>query len=590
MLCLSSAAVCAADGGIDSEQTFASLPDAAADPAPFELPRLLSDVDVARYRSIFALQEEGKWREADNEIAQLSDRLLIGHVMAQRYLHPTSYRSRYSELAGWLRLHADHPDARQIHKLALKRKPRKAAAPVPPRGVPSSLLGDGGDSGDEEEFRRVRYTHRIAAIQRRVRMMVHREWLTAAEKYVIGKAGVLGPVHVDIATARIAAGWFHYGNDAKAFALAHTAAGRSGMYAPSTHWYAGLAAYRLGRVADAAAHFEAMARLERLDGWTRSAAAFWAARANMVARRPAEVSRWLAVAAEYPRTFYGILGRRLLGTPSPFRWNDPILDDGDVSAALGNPYAKRALALIQVEQYRRAEGELRPLGQSSDPAIRLALVAIADHVGLPSLALRVATSLDGEHGGRVARGLYPVPRWTPDDGFSVDRALIYAVMRQESAFNARARSYAGARGLMQLMPATAAYMANKRFRGRSRNQLYDPGLNLSLGQKYLRYLIRHESVEGDLFLMAAAYNGGPGNLARWKRKVDRRTKDPLLFIESIPARETRNFIERVLANLWMYRERLGQPIPSLDAIAAGERPFYKPLDSSQIADAADGRD
>jgi soluble lytic murein transglycosylase-like protein len=242
-----------------------------------------------------------------------------------------------------------------------------------------------------------------------------------------------------------------------------------------------------------------------------------------------------------------------------------------------------------LEEFQRAERELRPLARSGDAPVRIALVAIADQVGLPSLAMRAASALDGDNILRVTRGLYPVPRWTPDNGFTVDRALIYAVMRQESGFNARAKSYAGARGLMQLMPATAGYMANQRFRGRTRNKLYDPGLNITLGQKYLRYLIQHEIVEGDLFMMAAAYNGGPGNLARWKRQIERRTVDPLLFIESIPARETRNFVERVLANLWMYRERLGQPNPSLDAIAAGQRPVYKSLDRSLIADATDGR-
>ena len=138
---------------------------------------------------------------------------------------------------------------------------------------------------------------------------------------------------------------------------------------------------------------------------------------------------------------------------------------------------------------------------------------------------------------------------------------------------------------MQLMPATASYMAQRRFRGRARNQLFDPALNIALGQKYLRYLIEHENVGGDMFLLAAAYNGGPGNLAKWQRRVSKLSTDPLMFIESIPARETRQFIERVLANLWIYRERLGQPAPTLDAIAAGRRPIYKALDAARLATA-----
>ena len=81
---------------------------------------------------------------------------------------------------------------------------------------------------------------------------------------------------------------------------------------------------------------------------------------------------------------------------------------------------------------------------------------------------------------------------------------------------------------------------------------------------------------GGLFLMAAAWNGGPGNLNKWRKKTDD-LNDPLFFIESIPSRETRNFIEKVLSNLWVYRNRLGQSAPSLDAIAEGRWPVYTPL-------------
>ena len=84
--------------------------------------------------------------------------------------------------------------------------------------------------------------------------------------------------------------------------------------------------------------------------------------------------------------------------------------------------------------------------------------------------------------------------------------------------------------------------------------------------------------------MAAAWNGGPGNLNKW-RKATEYMDDPLFFIESIPARETRNFIEHVLSNLWIYRDQLGQKSPSLDTAAAGLWPLYTPQgqDRQEIA-------
>ena len=83
-------------------------------------------------------------------------------------------------------------------------------------------------------------------------------------------------------------------------------------------------------------------------------------------------------------------------------------------------------------------------------------------------------------------------------------------------------------------------------------------------------------------LVIAAYNGGPGNLRKWLRRTEF-NDDPLLFKEGLPARETRLFIEIVFTNLWIYRARLGQDAPSLDAIAGGRWPLYTPRDPSAIA-------
>ena len=173
------------------------------------------------------------------------------------------------------------------------------------------------------------------------------------------------------------------------------------------------------------------------------------------------------------------------------------------------------------------------------------------------------------------QGLALCPR---QDGFAIDRALIYGIIRQESGFDPRARSARGARGLMQLMPRTASYV-DEDDELDHRHELYIPELNIALGQRYITHLLDLDRVEGDMFRLLAAYNAGPGNLGKWSRRVDYRD-DPLLFIESIPSRETREYIEKVLANVWVYRYRLGQPLPSLDRVAAGDWPRYESADDS----------
>lgn len=186
---------------------------------------------------------------------------------------------------------------------------------------------------------------------------------------------------------------------------------------------------------------------------------------------------------------------------------------------------------------------------------------------------------------------YPIPAWQPQDGFTVDPALLYALMRQESGFRSSATNGgSGALGLMQLMPRTARMMkdslAATSISLASEDDMADPVTNITLGQGYVRHLLENGLVQGNLIYMLTAYNAGPGRLAEWKAAIDYRG-DPLLFIESIPSRETRVFIERVLANMWIYRIRFNQSTPSLDALAAGEWPGYDPQNGIGVAQAVE---
>jgi soluble lytic murein transglycosylase-like protein len=153
--------------------------------------------------------------------------------------------------------------------------------------------------------------------------------------------------------------------------------------------------------------------------------------------------------------------------------------------------------------------------------------------------------------------------------FSVDQALVWAISRQESGFNPRAKSRARAAGLMQIMPSTASYVTkNRGYRGRDRHLLLNPLLNLEIGQAYIRTLLREPVIDGSVVRLLAAYNGGPGNLRKWLRKIDHQD-DPFLLIESIPARETRHYIKSVITNLSLYRMQLGEPAPELLGLAEG---------------------
>lgn len=555
------------------------------------LPRVLTPADGERYVDIFRLQEDGRWKEADRLIAVLEDRLLMGHVLAQRYLHPTKYRSKYKELKAWMALYADHPDAGRIYKLALRRKPKNWRAPVPPVVVrPAAAAyarqaGTGPRKGLTAEQRR-----QASRFNRQIHRYLRKGW-TKAAKQMLYKAEVkalLSPYEYDTARARLGAGYFADGRDEWALQWASAAAARSGASVPEAHWTAGLAAWRLKRYAEAERHFSTGAAMRDTSPWLISASAFWAARALLVDRRPQDVNRMLGIAAGYPNTFYGLLARRVLGLAVTFRWSTPEVEQAGVKLLAAEPRGRRALGLAQAGQDRRAERELQALSHRADGALARGILALASRARMPALSMRLAGALFP--GATFHGALYPVAPWTPPGGFRVDRALIYALIRQESAFNPKAKSWAGASGLMQIMPRTAGYVArDRRYRSSKRTHLFRPEVNLELGQKYIEMLLADPKINGDLFQLAVAWNGGPGNLNKWLRRTDH-GNDPLLFIEGIPSKETRIFIERVLANLWIYRDRLGQPKPSLDAIAAGEWPIYTSLDRPTLKVANDGQD
>ncbi|MEE2662269.1 MAG: lytic transglycosylase domain-containing protein [Pseudomonadota bacterium] len=543
------------------------------------MPHVLSIADANIYRQLFRAQKRGSWRTANKLILKLKNKLLLGHVQAQRYLHPTKYRSRYLELAKWLKAYADHPDARRIYKLALRRKPKTFRYPNPPsrKFFPNYEIERIIEHSNHQLS-----TRAARRIIWKVRQMAKKRRLTLALKYLKRKniKRTLGQTGYDLGRTHIAAGWFFYGNSKHALDLAGSAAFTSGNKIPYSHWIAGLSAYRQKKYIKAAGHFEAVTLSHRVSGFDHAAAAFWAARANMMGRRPERVNEWLKIAAAEARTFYGILARRWMGDKSPFDWRQPRLTAARLKLLLSENSGRRAIALLQLNLTARAGRELRFMAHTKNTELTTALIALADIKGLPMVSYRAGGALIKAPISLPARALYPIPTWTPQKGYQIDRALIFAFMRQESGFNVRAKSIAGARGLMQLMPATASFIAQKRFRGRTRERLYDPTLNISLGQKYIQHLLSADHINSDLLLLAAAYNGGPGNLQKWQRVAKKGGyTDPLMFIESIPALETRIFVERVLANLWMYRERLGEPAPSLDALASGKQPFYVAIEN-----------
>lgn len=556
------------------------------------LPAVLSTADAERYGRIFELQAAGDMDTAAREIKRIKDPILMGHVLQQRYLHPSAYVSSFAELSAWMKNYRDHPGAEEVYQLALRKKGRKEKAPSAPVGVDlGEFEGDPGSvatarARPQPKERDPASARMIAAAASEFSALLRRDKLAQAEA-LLNKTEIrqrLSASEYDDWRRRLAWMRFLDGEDERALDLAAASARRSRGRVPEADWVAGLAAWRLGRYDNAAHHFEHLAFSDTASNWDKAAAGWWGARVMLRLRQPGEALRLLQEAASQERTFYGLLALGQLGQEPQLSWAPPPLSAEDTDKLLKMPAVRRAIALSETGEAVRADREIVRLFSQSSDQFAAALLGLAGRLQAPASAMRIGLAWRSVKGEAFDTAMYPMPPWEPEGGFVLDRALIFAFMRQESAFNPRAQSTAGAAGLMQLMPRTAGSMAgDSSLRSKNgRHKLFAPEYNIELGQRYLQHLLEMPMIRGNLFHLAAAYNGGPGNLQRWLR--ENKADDPLLFIETIPLPETRTFVQRVLTNHWIYRDRIGQPRDSLLATVGGSWPVYRAHDSMRADD------
>jgi soluble lytic murein transglycosylase-like protein len=576
----------ASDIAIEAGQQYARVDPTAPVPTVFQsLPRPLSSGDAALYRLIFELQENGSWTDADLLIGRLGNRLLMGHVLAQRFLHPNAYRSSYPELRAWLEHYADHPQAHVIYRLAERRRP--AGAPPPTEPVAGYLSGSGQELLEElptsyagPKDRPAAQSQAVAKWLQAIRHLVGKGQPSEARKLLGHRVARLADrAEQDLARWYVARGYFVYRKDREAMELASAAAARSGHVEPRIHWTAGLAAWRYGDFRRAARHFGALATS---DGSAEdvAAGAFWAARSNLRIFEPKRYREFLEIAADTTDGLYGILAQHVLGRPVAFEWHQTVMATDHMGALMRIDGAKRAMALGQLGRREAADQEIRKLAARANPSLTEALAALAEKLQLPATQMRVAQRARLQDGRRHDGALYPVPPWEPAGGRTIDRALLYAIMRAESGFDPNAESHAGALGVMQILPTTAEAMAKRyELKLASAESLRDPVINVSFGQAYLQRLRDTYFIGDSVVHIAIAYNAGLKRAEEWAERYGD-IDDPLLLMESVPIPETRLYVKKLLGNLWAYRAKLGQPAPSLEALAEGEWPTYVALESN----------
>ncbi|WP_041796655.1 lytic transglycosylase domain-containing protein [Pararhodospirillum photometricum] len=338
-------------------------------------------------------------------------------------------------------------------------------------------------------------------------------------------------------------------------------------------WLAGWIALRfLEDPKTALSHFEKL-----YEGVTSpislSRAAYWAGRAAEALRQTERAHAWYHKATGNPGTFYGQLAAsRLKVSLSELVPAEDPLPSPEETRALNSDRMMRVVS--QMIELGRTEELLSFLfamtGNHPGPGARAAIAKLALRAGQTEMAVRTARRAAQDATLLLEAG-YPLPPRLAEAVIQQARtqgllpAAAFGIIRQESNFDADARSRAGALGLMQLLPSTARAMAQREgviFDDASLTR--DPTFNTRLGTRYLADLVTR--FDGSLVLAAAAYNAGPSRPLQWMNSNGdprlMKTEEIVDWIERIPFKETRNYVQRVFEGTVMYRMRLGDVLPA----------------------------
>ncbi|MSO88436.1 MAG: lytic transglycosylase domain-containing protein [Rhodospirillaceae bacterium] len=349
------------------------------------------------------------------------------------------------------------------------------------------------------------------------------------------------------------------GNISEAYHVARDHRLSSGTAWADAEWLSGWIALRfLNDPAIALPHFTKLYEATRLPV-SRARGAYWAGRAADAIGDLEGANLWFARAASYFTTFYGQLAASRVPADAVPTGEDRVMPTEAQRAAFNNLELVRAVRLLSElgdRDYVRPF-VLRLTALAQTPTDHALVIEIGESLGRLDLAV-AAAKRSIQSGVLLVGPGYPIIRL--DARADLEPPLVLATIRQESAFEGAAVSSAGARGLMQLMPSTAKAVAKELGLPYTDRMLTtDESFNIRLGTAHLADLI--DGYDGSYVLALAAYNAGGSRVRQWLREIGdprRADTDVIDWIEAIPFEETRNYIQRVLENLHVYRRRLGE--------------------------------
>jgi soluble lytic murein transglycosylase-like protein len=535
------------------------------------LPTILSEPDVENYKQLFDLQDAGKFDAAMKLESKIENKILMGDVLYQRYMSP-KYYSRGVEIAEWMNKYYNNPGAENMFKLSKKKRVLSRAPAVP------SVANSKTDNVAYSESLTMKKYYGITGQKLgQFQRLVRKRKTLAAKNILIDESFKKNISFTDYGRlcGRLAFAYYNDGRFDSVETWGKIGAERSSEMAL---WTMGLLSYKNENYADAQMYFEKMLDLTHINTNRKIEAAFWAGRAAEANDDSRKAREHWKFAMTRPASFYGAMSAAMLGRDPDYEFYEEVISSEDIEELMKTKYGMAALALLQIGKKDLAENQLKYLiTKNAGDNLLHAVHALAASEELPRVAMQIAPVIKDRgileiDSNVILSAQFPIPEWEPRGGWNIDRALLFAIARQESGFKANAKSHAGATGLLQLMPRTAKITAVRKGIKMKTLNLTNPSDSMFLGQQHVLDLFALSNVDNNIVKMLVSYNAGNGSQRKFERKFE--TNDPLLYIESFPAAETRQYVKMVMSNLWLYRARLGQPMTNLDDLASGRWPRY----------------
>ena len=357
------------------------------------------------------------------------------------------------------------------------------------------------------------------------------------------------------------------GRFSDAYKLAEDHRLSSGEQYADAEWLAGWIALRFKKEKEGAVfHFSKMlASVKSPVSIARGE--YWLGRTHEELGNPEDATEWYARAAKKFTTIYGQLAAekskkdKLPDLPEnikPTEKNLQKIRNNELFSIMQILQKAEAYELSEVFALR-----LYALYQKPEEIVALAHL-MTEEAGRPDMAVTIARRArqNGIYLGSLGYPVLDIPEDSP-----TEQAVLLSIIRQESSFSSHVVSPAGARGLMQIMPSTAKQVAQKKKKKFAPEMLTEnPEFNIEVGSAYFSEMVKRFG--GSYILAIAAYNAGPTNVRRWIKAIgnpEDEDIDPIDWIEMIPFNETRNYVQRVLENLHIYRRHLNYPEAKLSS-------------------------